>query len=149
VALFLAVYPLVNQTPKPTQAESINKAAVVVKQEPVAKPSSEPVPQKQPEAPKPPVTPAPTPQPQPPVVYHSDDFYKEFIFSHESSNRLNAVNSIGCYGLGQSCSDSLRNECPNWATDLNCQLAFWDRYAVRRYGSWANAYNFWLSHKWW
>jgi hypothetical protein len=99
------------------------------------------------------VTPtAPAPKPvEPPVtvVHHSDDFYKEYIFSHESSNRLNAVNSIGCYGLGQDCNNALANECPNWQTDLDCQLRFWDKYAIRRYKSWANAYQFWVAHRWW
>lgn len=81
-------------------------------------------------------------QPQTPVIYHSDDFYKEFIFSHESFNRLDTVNSIGCYGLGQSCSDALRDACPNWQTDLACQLGFWDRYASA-YGGWEQSYIFW------
>ena len=92
----------------------------------------------------------PKPEIKPPVtVVHSDDFYKEYIFSHESSNRLNAVNSIGCYGLGQDCNNALANECPNWQTDKDCQLRFWDKYAIRRYGSWHNAYQFWVAHKWW
>lgn len=141
-------YPLVNQTPKPTEAASLTNngsvKAVVAKA---------PVKVEKPVIPPTAISAAPTVTPvqksQPLVVYHSDDFYKEYIFSHESGNRLNAVNSIGCYGLGQSCSESLRNACPNWSTDLNCQLAFWDSYAIRRYGSWEQSYQFWIGHKWW
>jgi hypothetical protein len=147
VALFLLVYPLVNQTPKQTEAAQINKQVVVTTKGTTAEPTktvpstervAEPVtPTKTPEV--------STPQPQPPATYHSDDFYKEFIFSHESSNRLDAVNPGGCYGLGQSCSNALRNACPNWSSDLNCQLAFWDSYALSRYGSWQGAYNHWIA----
>ena len=128
----LLVFVLAQEPQKQVQAEPKPEVAVqIITQAPVVEAPVEPI--------KPPVV----------TVYHSDDFYKEYIFSHESSNRLNAVNSIGCYGLGQDCNNALANECPNWQTDLDCQLRFWDKYAIRRYKSWANAYQFWINHKWW
>jgi len=74
---------------------------------------------------------------------------KAYIYFKESSNNPAAVNSIGCYGLGQDCNDVLRHECPNWRTDTECQDTFWDKYAARRYGSWVNAMAFWQVNKWW
>jgi hypothetical protein len=81
----------------------------------------------------------------------SDNWYRDFIFQKESSGRLDAVNSIGCYGLGQDCNNVLESQCPDWRTNLTCQVDFWDRYAIRRYGSWEAAYNFWevQGHRWW
>ncbi len=80
---------------------------------------------------------------------------RDFIFFKESGGRLNAINSIGCIGLGQSCAAKkggippLQTACPNWQTDMACQLAFWDNYAIRRYGSWDNAVAFWQVKHWW
>jgi hypothetical protein len=92
-----------------------------------------PTPTAAPDAPQPVVS---------PTVYHSNDFYQEYIFSHESGNILTRVNSIGCYGLGQSCGSALSDACPNWQTDLTCQLNYWNSYAAS-YGGWAASYNFW------
>ena len=96
-------------------------------------------------------TPTPTlePTPEPVTVYHSDDFYKEYIFTKESNGRLAATNEIGCIGLGQDCNGQLAIDCPNWQTDLLCQLEFWDRYATARYGGWYQSYLFRQSHNWW
>ena len=66
----------------------------------------------------------------------------------ESSMRLDAVNSIGCKGLGQDCNGQLEKDCPNWRTDYACQDAYFTRYVKSRYGGWMGAYNFWLSHNW-
>lgn len=73
--------------------------------------------------------------------------YRDYIFAHEGA--IDSVNSIGCIGLGQDCNGQLAVDCPDWRTDLNCQLAFWDRYAVTRYGSWPNAYAFKIANGWW
>lgn len=78
-----------------------------------------------------------------------DNFYKQFIYKHESSCRLDAVNSIGCYGLGQDCNNVLTNHCPNWKNDFPCQDKFWEGYMSRRYGTWEKAYNFWQAKHWW
>jgi resuscitation-promoting factor RpfB len=74
----------------------------------------------------------------------------DYIISRESGWRLNARNSGGCLGLGQACPGSkLTNVCPNYATDAICQLQFFNNYAVKRYGSWNAAYNFWVVNHWW
>jgi len=70
---------------------------------------------------------------------------REFIFFKESTNRLEAENSQGCKGLGQDCNNVLYIECPNWRTDYNCQIAFWERYMQRRYGSWVAAKAHWIA----
>jgi hypothetical protein len=102
---------------------------------------------------------APIVQPPAPVIYAgSDNAARDFIFSHESGNRLDAVNSIGCYGLGQSCGPGLAIACPDWSTNLNCQLVYWDNYAASHcdyafgttcYGGWQGAYAFWIAHHYW
>ncbi len=87
------------------------------------------------------------------------NFYKNFIYSHESGNVPCKINggAINCYytgsracGLGQAlpCS-KLRAVCPNLA-DYACQDAWWTNvYMKGRYGTWANAYAFWIAHRWW
>jgi hypothetical protein len=37
----------------------------------------------------------------------------------------------------------------DWATNPITQLKWCNKYALERYGSWANAVAFWKSHKWW
>lgn len=75
----------------------------------------------------------------------------DFIIIEESSWRVDAVNSIGCIGLGQSCpgGSGLANDCPDWQTNPVCQLQHFDRYASSRYGGWGPAYQFWLQNNWW
>lgn len=74
----------------------------------------------------------------------------DFIISRESGWRPAATNPGGCIGLGQRCNPSiLINACPNWATDPVCQLQHFNGYAVGRYGSWNEAYNFWVVSHWW
>jgi hypothetical protein len=89
-------------------------------------------------------TEAAMPQPENKTVYHSDDWYMEYIFQHESSGNPYARNSIGCLGLGQSCPGSkLTSVCPNLG-DVACQVTFFTTYAHDRYGSWKDAYLFWI-----
>lgn len=71
--------------------------------------------------------------------------YKDFIYSHESGCRPEAVNSIGCRGIGQACPGT-KLPC---GADFACQDAFFTEYAMNRYGSWEAAYNFWLANNWW
>lgn len=76
-----------------------------------------------------------------------DDPYKAFIYSHESGCDTTSINkSSGACGLGQALPCS---KMPCSLSDWACQDAFFTDYAMRRYGSWQNAYNFWQSHKWW
>ena len=76
----------------------------------------------------------------------SADSAKAFIYAHESGNNPNATNSRGCYGLGQDCNGVVRNLC---GADYACQDAYFTRYAMSRYGSWAGALAFWQAHHWW
>ncbi len=75
----------------------------------------------------------------------SGNFYKDYIYQHESGNRTTAVNSIGCRGLGQACPGT-KLPCGD---DYACQDAWFTNYAMQRYGSWQNAYNFWVANRWW
>lgn len=87
------------------------------------------------------------PAPAPVISYpnQSTNDYKLFIYMKESGNNPAAVNSTGCRGLGQACPGS-KLPCGN---DYACQDAYFTNYAISRYGSWYNAYLFWLSHNWW
>lgn len=71
--------------------------------------------------------------------------YKDFIYSHESGCRPEAVNSIGCRGIGQACPGS-KLPC---GADFACQDAYFTNYAMARYGSWEAAYRFWVANRWW
>lgn len=75
----------------------------------------------------------------------SGNFYKDFIYQKESGNNPNAVNSIGCRGIGQACPGT-KLPC---GADYACQDAWFTNYAMQRYGSWEAAYNFWVANKWW
>ena len=81
-------------------------------------------------------------------VAPSDYGYADFIFSHESGWRPNAVSPNGYYGLGQTSLSKLSGACPNWETDPVCQIRLFSSYASR-YGGWEGSYNFWVSHHWW
>jgi uncharacterized protein YabE (DUF348 family) len=81
-------------------------------------------------------------------VSPSDYGYADFIFSHESGWRPDAVSPNGYYGLGQTSLAKLSGACPNWQTDPVCQIRLFTNYASR-YGGWEGSYNFWVSHHWW
>lgn len=71
--------------------------------------------------------------------------YKDYIYSHESGCRPEAVNSIGCRGIGQACPGT-KLPC---GADFACQDAYFTNYAMARYGSWEAAYRFWVANRWW
>lgn len=76
----------------------------------------------------------------------SDYGYVDYIAQRESSWNPSAVNSIGACGLFQQLP------CGKWSHQWNDPVgAIIDAntYALQRYGSWANAYNFWLRNNWW
>ena len=75
-----------------------------------------------------------------------EDEAKAFIYSHESGNRPEAINSIGCRGLGQACPGS---KLPCGDHDYACQDAWFTNYMVQRYGTWNNARAFWVANHWW
>lgn len=99
-----------------------------------------------------------TPEPVTPVVQapvastrsyaQPDNYYKAFIYSHESGNDPSKYNSSGCLGLGQACPASkLLASCPNM--DYACEDAWFSNYAISVYGSWEGAYSAWQSKGWW
>ncbi len=80
----------------------------------------------------------------------SDYGYVDYIISRESRWNAGAMNSSGCWGLGQACPGSkLAIACPNWQNDPVCQISWFSGYANGRYGSWGGAYQAWISKGWW
>ena len=84
--------------------------------------------------------------PQMSVGCNTGNQYKDFIYMKESGCSTTALNSIGCYGIGQACPSSKISHC---GSDFSCQDAWFSNYATTKYGSWAGAYQFWLQHSWW
>lgn len=78
----------------------------------------------------------------------SDYGYVNYIIGRESGWRTTASNGR-YFGLYQTNLKSLSSQCPNWQSDPVCQLRAASNYARGRYGSWAQAYNFWTSRHWW
>lgn len=77
----------------------------------------------------------------------SGNWYKDFIYQHESGNNPGAINaSSGACGLGQALPCS-KMGCS--LSDYACQDAWFTNYAMQRYGSWEAAYYFWVAHRWW
>lgn len=102
--------------------------------------------------------PAPVEQPQPvetpveakPVTVTGTNEAMQYIFAKESSNNPHAINaSSGACGLGQAypCS-KLLNACGS-LDNIDCQIKFFESYAVARYGSWLGAMYYWQTHNWW
>jgi TolA-binding protein len=73
-----------------------------------------------------------------------DNEFANYIYMHESGCNPSSVNSIGCRGIGQACPGS-KLPC---GADYACQNAYFTTYA-NRYGGWAGAYSFWVTHHWW
>ena len=79
-------------------------------------------------------------------ISEKDYIYADYIVGHESSWNPEAVNkSSGSCGLAQAlpCS-KIGND---WKNPV-VALKWMNSYVVSRYKSWQNAYNFWISHKW-
>ena len=82
----------------------------------------------------------------------SDYGYVDFIVGHESgwSPTKSNYGGSGAYGLCQSLPASKMSSAGgDYMTNPITQLKWCNGYAVGRYGSWAGAYSFWTSHKWW
>lgn len=78
---------------------------------------------------------------------YGDAWYAvEYIGFKESSWNNYAVNSIGACGLFQALPCS-KMDCE--LSDVACQVRWATNYAVQRYGSWHQAYNFWRTNNWW
>ena len=85
-------------------------------------------------------------------IRESDFGYVEYIVSRESGwgpTKSNFAGS-GAYGLCQALPGSkMASAGADWATNPITQLKWCNSYAVGRYGSWAAAYKFWITHHWW
>jgi hypothetical protein len=83
-------------------------------------------------------------------ISRSDFAYVNYIVSHESGWNAAARNPSGAFGLCQALPGSkMATAGADWATNPVTQLRWCNGYAVGRYGSWAGAYNYWLSHHYW
>lgn len=88
----------------------------------------------------------PAPRPVSTVVDGcGDNAYAHFIYMRESGCNTSAVNAAGCRGIGQACPGS-KLPC---GADYGCQNAYFTQYAIDRYGSWQQAYNYWLQNSYW
>lgn len=77
----------------------------------------------------------------------STDDAKMFIYEHESGNRTDTINAqSGACGLGQSLPCS---KMPCTLQDYQCQDTYFTQYAIKRYGGWEQAKQWWIEHKWW
>jgi hypothetical protein len=73
--------------------------------------------------------------------------YVDYVVTRESGWNPNATNrSSGACGLVQALPCS---KVPGNGYDPVDNLRWANGYAVGRYGSWAGAYAFWVSHHWW
>ncbi|QIM18657.1 transglycosylase SLT domain-containing protein [Leucobacter coleopterorum] len=80
-------------------------------------------------------------------IAESDWGYVDYIASRESGWNPNATNaSSGACGLIQALPCS---KVPGSGYDPVDNLRWATGYAVDRYGSWAAAYDFWISNHWW
>lgn len=78
--------------------------------------------------------------------------YVDYIVSHESGWNPTIWNrsGSGAYGLGQALPASkMAIYGADYMTNPITQLIWANAYAVGSYGSWANAYYFWLAHSYW
>jgi resuscitation-promoting factor RpfB len=76
--------------------------------------------------------------------------YVDYIVSKESRWNPLAQNASGAYGLCQALPGSkMASAGADWANNPVTQLRWCNTYAVSRYGSWAAAYNYWVSHHYW
>jgi len=81
----------------------------------------------------------------------SDFTYVDYIVTKESGwNPVARNKSSGAYGLCQALPGSkMASAGSDWESNPVTQLKWCDGYAKGRYGSWANAYRFWLNNKYW
>lgn len=80
-------------------------------------------------------------------IPESDWGFVDYVVSRESGWNPNATNSSsGACGLVQALPCS---KVPGNGYDPVDNLRWADGYAKGRYGSWAQAYDFWISNHWW
>lgn len=86
-------------------------------------------------------------------IPESDWGYVDYIVSHEGgwngTTKYNYAGS-GAYGLCQALPGSkMASAGSDWTTNPVTQLKWCNGYAIGRYGGWAQAYNYWVLHKFW
>lgn len=83
-------------------------------------------------------------------IARSDFTYVDYIVEHESHWNPVAMNrSSGAYGLCQALPGSkMATAGSDWSTNPITQLKWCNSYA-QKYGGWAGAYNYWVSHRYW
>ena len=82
-------------------------------------------------------------------VSPSDYSYARAIVFRESTCNYKAINlSSGALGYCQA-MPSVHDLPGDYATDELVQLKWCHNYALRRYGSWTNAWSFWQANRWW
>ena len=80
----------------------------------------------------------------------NDYNYVDYIVSHESNWNPQAQNASGAYGLCQALPGSkMATAGSDWRTNPVTQLKWCSSYATSKYGSWASAYHYWVSHHYW
>lgn len=79
--------------------------------------------------------------------------YVDFIINHEAGwNGTLTYNrqGSGAYGICQALPGrKMASAGADWQTNTLTQLKWCNGYALARYGSWENAYHFWLKNRWW
>ncbi len=79
--------------------------------------------------------------------------YVDFIINHEAGwNGTLTYNrqGSGAYGICQALPGrKMASAGVDWESNTLTQLKWCDSYAKARYGSWQNAYHFWLKKRWW
>jgi uncharacterized protein YabE (DUF348 family) len=86
-------------------------------------------------------------------VSPGDYGYVDYIVSHEGgwagATKYNRSGS-GAYGICQALPGSkMASAGADWATNPVTQLRWCSGYAKSKFGSWAGAYNYWISHHYW
>ena len=138
----LLVFILANEPPKQQALAEVKSASEVAPTMNVPTPTPQPTPEPTPER-----TPQDTAQATLNDLGQGDAWYAvQYIGSKESSWNPLAVNSIGACGLFQALPCSKMN-CE--LSDVACQVRWATNYATQRYGSWHQAYQFWVTHNWW
>lgn len=86
-------------------------------------------------------------------ISEGDFFYVDYVVSHEAgwngTTKWNKAGS-GAYGLCQALpATKMASAGADYMINPVTQLKWCSGYAIGRYGSWAAAYNFWVTHHWW
>jgi uncharacterized protein YabE (DUF348 family) len=86
-------------------------------------------------------------------ISSGDYGYVDYIISHEAgwggTTKYNSSGS-GAYGICQALPGSkMASAGADWATNPVTQLRWCSSYAHSKFGGWAGAYNYWISHHYW